>query len=131
MTGDPFYETVTEQGVRRARLRSGVEVCDFCLTPDPAWEYPARRMEIVGHPVIDISDDEWGACDRCRQLIDAQNFPALVRHAVRTQRKLVPDGTVRDEKVVRYPPLRQHEQLLMRNVLRFMDARSGPARRCR
>lgn len=127
MPRDPFYDTfIDRDGKVAARSLLGHEVCDFCLTPHPTWEYPAALMEVVGHAVITHSNDEWGACDRCHAFIEAKNLQGLMRYAVRQQRKLYPPGSAHGGAIA-YRSLRESERLMMRNILRFMDARTGPA----
>lgn len=119
---DPFYEHyLDDRGIERVRRRAGGEVCDFCLEPDPAWTYPAALMEVIGHPVITHSDDEWGACDECHRLIEAHDLGGLVERTVTMQPRHHPP-----DPLVRYPPLPLFRRLARRNILRFMDARTGP-----
>lgn len=120
------YERYTKGGKWRVRFADGREVCDFCLTPNPTWSYPTAPMPIQGHPVITASDDDWGVCNRCHELIKAGNIGALVRHAVDTQRQQVPPGTMLADGLVTYPSLGASYALMRENVLRFMDARNGP-----
>lgn len=42
--------------------------CDFCNTPDPVWEYPARDV-VIDTPLLK-SIGEWYACDICSRLIE-------------------------------------------------------------
>jgi hypothetical protein len=120
------YEYYVEDGKQRVRLADGREVCDFCLAPDPPWSYPQAPMPIVGHAVITHSDDDWGACDGCHELIQRGTIGKLVRRAVEEQRRHVPEGTRLPDGIVRYPSLSQSLMLMRENVLRFMDARNGP-----
>lgn len=115
-----FY--IDEDGKRRIGLADEqAELCDFCLTPNPPWVYPAAPMEITAHPYMTMSDTDWGACDECRSLIDASNIEGLVARCVRVQQENDP-GKPGD-----YPPYEKCAALLRRQFLRFMDARNGPA----
>lgn len=49
-------------------------VCDFCLAPDPPWEYPAKTTML---PAGTESLGSWCACDACRELIDADKREEL------------------------------------------------------
>lgn len=122
---DQFEPAFRDDGTLIMRRTDNVEVCDFCLTPGPTWEYPAAPMEIVGHPLIDRSDDEWGACDECHRLIEAHNIGALVERLVKVQgqHQIGPD--------VKLKPLPLARREARQNILRFMDARLGPAREYR
>jgi hypothetical protein len=96
-------------------------ICDFCLGPDPTWEFPAARMPIKGHPLIDQSDDEWGACDECKALIEAHKLGPLVERCVEGQLAMeIPANFAKLSPALLRRTLRE-------NLLRFMDARRGPA----
>jgi hypothetical protein len=119
---DPEYERyVDKDGKRRVRRRKGDEVCDFCLKPHPTWSYPAAPMEIVGHHAMSGSDDEWAACDECHALIEAHNLGGLVERVVAMQ----PVHRPADD-VIYYPPVPVARRKARQNLLRFMDARTGP-----
>lgn len=122
---DQFERAVADDGSARMLRTDGVEVCDFCLTPNPTWEYPAAPMEIVGHPLINRSDDEWGACDDCHRLIEAHKIGALVERLVKVQ------GEHQIGPGVSLKPLPVARREARHNILRFMDARLGPAREYR
>lgn len=102
-------------------------VCDFCLAPAPAWEYPCAPVPIAGY-LIGASDDEWGACDECHRLIEQESIGALVERMVTEQPRNVPPGTVRGGQAVVYPPLPIARRHARENASAFMDARTGPAR---
>lgn len=113
--------------------KDGQEVCDFCLAPGPTWEFPAAPMPVHGHFVIGASVDEWAACDTCKELIVASKLGALIEHCVSTQRELWPTGTPGTlpsgaRGVVAHPPLPLHRRQMRENLLRFLDARTGPPR---
>lgn len=119
---DPNYEIYMDaEGKMRARWREG-EVCDFCMTPNPTWEYPAGEVEITVNPVITNSDDSWGACDECHKLIEAGDMEALAVRSDSVQRALHPPN---DEYY--YPPRNAARRMLIEHFSRFMAARTGPA----
>lgn len=55
-------------------------LCDFCHPARPAlWDYPASSFVCRGSsPVAFASDGGWLACDRCADLIEAENRVGLV-----------------------------------------------------
>lgn len=114
--------------------RVGEPRCDFCLTRPVRWTYPAAPMEVVGAPVITDSDDDFAACDACHELIEAKRIGPMVERMVHIQRENLPAGSTAgttrqgDELVVRWPPVPIHRRKARRNLLRFFDARTGPAR---
>lgn len=129
---DPIFEVYRDDaGDLRAQRRDGTVRCDFCTSPDVRWEYPASPMEIVGHPVISGSDDEFITCERCHTFIERHDAAGLAEFSIAVQRRLLPRGSRVGDQVVDYPPRRRHVQLQLRNVLRFFDARTGPPRRMR
>lgn len=95
-------------------------VCDFCLGPDPRWQYPAAPMPIQGHPLIDESDDEWCACDECKLLIEAHNLEGLLERCLELHMAMEIPADYRK------PPRSVVRRTLRENLLRFMDARRGP-----
>ena len=110
------------KGIRRTVLKGGRVVCDFCLAPNPGWTYPAGFTAIYGHHLIDVSDDEWGACDDCHVLIEAVNIEGLVERMAEMQ----PVHSPPDKQHV-YPPLAVRRRISRQNVIAFFKARSGPA----
>ena len=121
---DPDYELYQDGAKTRARLRSGEEVCDFCMTPNPTWDYPAGEMQITVHHVITNSDDNWGACDECHRLIEANYIDMLVDRCIEVQMQLHPPGDT-----YTYPPIQAMRSRLKLHFRRFMSARTGPATR--
>jgi hypothetical protein len=109
--------------------------CDFCLAPDlgaisPSWVYPAAPMEIVGSP-FGGSPDDWLACEACHRLIEASNINGLADRIVDMQPIHEPPGSVTDVAgggVIAYGHRDARRRAALRNILRFMDARRGPAR---
>lgn len=127
MSEDPFVLSADVEG--RLHLGRVDAVCDFCLAPDPAWEFPAGPVQVAGHHAITDSIDGWAACDHCHELIEADRIAELVFEAPRRQREHVPAGTVMPDGVVQYPPLDVGRALMLVNIARFINARRGPARR--
>jgi hypothetical protein len=100
-----FRRYVDEHG--DFRVERATPVCDFCLAPNPAWEYPAAPVHIVGHPEITDSDDE---------------------RMVHQQRRNAPEGSIQDGAVLHYPSMAMSRRTCRHNVLSFFDARTGPPR---
>jgi hypothetical protein len=118
---DPSTFKYHERG-DRTFVEAPTPMCDFCLSPDVKWEYPATRMPLVGHPLINESTGEWAACDGCKELIDAHKLGPLVERSIRGQQEAArPDNAYTK-------PLPIWRRELRENLLRFMDARTGPPR---
>lgn len=117
--GRDLRRYVDEDG--KSRLVASSEVCDFCMSPEPCWEYPAGYMPIVGHPQIDASDDAWAACEECHLLLKAHNLGGLVER----QLAAAQDVAARDPRVVT-PSASIVRSVARENLLAFMDARTGP-----
>lgn len=131
MSQDPRLFFTGRRSASGHRLLSRVDegyVCDFCLAPAPAWEYPCGPVPIAGVGPIGASEDEWGACDECHRLIEQASVGALVERIVTEQRRNIPPGTEHGGQVVAYPPLPIARRHARENVAAFMDARTGPAR---
>jgi hypothetical protein len=116
-------------GSGRPTAGARTPVCDFCLRPDPEWEYPAAPVPLPTHPTFTVSLDNFGACEDCRWLIDTRDLEGLAHRIVTLQPHHVPEGTVVDDGVVHYRPLlsRLHDARLA--VAVFMAAKQGPAMR--
>lgn len=92
--------------------------CDFCSEPNPGWCYPAQTFQgpTIGKDLY-VSVAEWGACDTCHDLIEANDREALVdRFLVRWEAK---NGQRPDHDDLRALVLALHGQ--------FWDNRTGPA----
>lgn len=130
MSFDPFYKTYRDEDGQLHAYLPGGPACDFCLTPfadvREAWTYPAAPMPVVGHPVITDSPDDWAACEICHKLIEAKRLGALVEWALAQQERMAPEGTIKGDHVVTYPPMAIRRRRFRENLLRFFDARTGP-----
>lgn len=108
--------------------------CDFCLAPDPIWDYPAAGGPALPNGPFDaLADDGYAACAACAELIEAGNWPTLTAWIVEQQPIHVPEGTSITENgrsgVVRYPGDRDHRmQRAALAVITFVTARdfAGP-----
>jgi hypothetical protein len=102
--------------------RASTPMCDFCLSRDVRWEYPAAPMDVTGHPFITHSHDEWAACDGCKDLLEAHKLGPLVERCIQ--------GHLEAEKPAEWtePPMSVMRRQMRENLLRFMDARTGPPR---
>lgn len=118
---DPRDFNRTVEGGREIITPRGEPMCDFCLLRGPTWEYPATLMPLKGHPLVDATDDEWGACDECHDLIEAKRIGPLVERCVNGHIEAATAG-------VRVPPTPILRRELREKLLRFFDARTGPPR---
>lgn len=124
--GRTVFETLLSNGDRVQEVAPGQHVCDFCLSPNPTWEYPCGYVELMV-PIpgegIDSSNDPWAACERCHELIEAGYYDTLVSHCADTQGKLqLAPGF--------FPlPRRERVKILRHNVREFKRARQGDPRR--
>jgi hypothetical protein len=98
-------------------------VCDFCCLGAPAWTYPAARMEIVGHPVMTASRDDWACCEQCHAFIEAHDLDGLFEYIKKMFRRSLYEQRLAGKEM--YEPGEVWENA-RQNVLRFFDARLGP-----
>jgi hypothetical protein len=95
-------------------------LCDFCSSPDPTWEYPARSfVAYTAGPVTGESVGSWAACEACHRLIEANDRVGLVARAMSRVRELGPEAA------------RALRGCLHDLQARFFAHRVGPARRIR
>lgn len=62
-------------------------VCDFCSAPGPHWVYEAEDFRmgttVVGNATFNHSSrGAWGACQPCRDFIEAGDRKGLLRRSV-------------------------------------------------
>jgi hypothetical protein len=118
--GRTFFEHTRPDGGLELEVAPGQYVCDFCLNPNPVWEYSCGPIAIVGNPNIDASDDEWFACDACHRLIEEGDLEKMVADMVGRQPPPAPPFQRR--------PLAQQLAIQTVNVGGFLAARTGPPR---
>lgn len=118
---DPATFTRHKEG-DRTYIDTPEPMCDFCLLTEPTWEYPATAMPIEGHPLVGTVDGAWAACDECHRLVEAKDIQALVNRSIEGQR-----DTERPGYVVFLGDTYKMRRQLRDNILRFFDARTGPA----
>jgi hypothetical protein len=86
VTGEQNYFIDAKGEVRKADQIAEQGVCDFCATEIDAKncaEYRTIPFRVPMGPNWDfVSDDEWGACPACEELINAGNLKALIERAV-------------------------------------------------
>lgn len=111
----------TTEGAGETFVEAPQPMCDFCLSPDVKWEYPATRMPLQGHPLIDVSEGAWAACDECHRLVERTDIAALVQRSIEGQEQAETPGYVAMQEVYKLRSQLRH------NILRFFDARTGPA----
>lgn len=62
-------------------------VCDFCSTPNPAWEYPVSRDIVTTAPIsgrsIDYGNEAWAACDTCSTMIEEDRWGDLTERLLK------------------------------------------------
>lgn len=121
---DPSTFKRTQEGDRTA-ITPTDPVCDFCLLPQPEWEFPAAPLQLVGHPLVDWSDDEWAACTACKELVEAGKIGELVERSIKGHTEAQRPGYVVTK------PLAIWRRETRENMRRFMDARTGPPREYR
>jgi hypothetical protein len=84
-------------------------ICDFCGSPQVKWRYPTRMPDANY-----VSPAGWEACDKCSELIEEGNYPAL---ALRNPKM---NGIEDIEAAV------DVALILMQCHLRFKESRLGP-----
>lgn len=108
-------------GTKVLEVAPGQEVCDFCLTPEPTWEYPCGPMSFPSmHPDdVNASDDEWAACDTCHELIEGGYMMRLAQHMVRTQAGIAKTDLANEGRAT---------AIAIMMIEKFLAARQGEAR---
>lgn len=79
----PEQRTMVTQDVLGSKIEAipGMGVCDFCTTTPVAWSYPCGLV-ILETPVgTHVSNDPWGACTECHDLIEAGDRPGLAERS--------------------------------------------------
>lgn len=58
--------------------------CDFCNedATTPGWVVPAKDFEMPGGSAFGMSDGDWGACEACVKLIEADDWTDLIARVV-------------------------------------------------
>lgn len=53
-------------------------ICDFCSSPNVKWSFPCDSYvaPLMGIPNFYQTED-WAACDKCKELIDAEKWDEL------------------------------------------------------
>lgn len=105
-------------------------ICDFCLGPDVAWDYPTAPITDTQHPVFTVlAGDGFAACESCHRALVLGDYEGLVWRIAAYQPVHVPEGTVVEGGVVVYGPLEVQLTKARFAVLRFLEARTGPPTR--
>ncbi len=102
-------------GLQRRMEIVGAGICDFCMSPRPAWCYPAMSfLDALGSKSV----GDWLACAECHGLIEAGDRDGLLERAIR---HVDPPRNAREADATRWYIGDLH-------VL-FRAHRTGPARR--
>lgn len=75
----PSRETVDAMPVG-AEAPPETAICDFCTLERAGWSYPCRTFQVQLHDdkkTVFTSVGDWGACDACKELIEADEPPKL------------------------------------------------------
>lgn len=68
--------------------------CDFCNVEDPSWDVPVADFTMSSYEDQPREDSAggWAACARCAELIQSNQWSALLRHAVASFMMKHPDA---------------------------------------
>jgi hypothetical protein len=76
-----------------------MSLCDFCSSPAPAWRYPADSFhDRFGSRSV----EDWFACEKCHELIDAGDRNALARRSLTTDSCQMAIGVMGQSAVFTY-----------------------------
>lgn len=73
--------------------------CDFCLSDEPTWAYPATSFDIT--PCLPVgatefakqmSHEAWTACDECSAMIESRRYAELTDRAFAVMSAMVVPG---------------------------------------
>lgn len=93
--------------------------CDFCSAPDPPWLYSAANFAM--EQAAWGSSGGWGACDRCSELIEADNRRGLAERSVQSNPLVAAlQPTPAERRQITAEVMALHD--------RFRQARRGPRR---
>lgn len=73
---------------------AGEEICDFCNVHRPSLNtiecesFEGPTIEFNGKTITFNSVGDWGACDDCKALIDADNWDEILERNMATQGEL-------------------------------------------
>lgn len=99
------------------------EMCDFCTQRGALpWTYPCGLVDLRAqmNPLMTHSNDDWAACERCHELIEAGDIEGLIaRMLEKTLGEAITDMSKLTLVIVR-GEIRKH-------LARFTAARTGPA----
>lgn len=97
-------------------------VCDFCTLAPARWSYPCRtfrlQLQDAGRTEF-TSVGGWGACDACRELVDARRESALLGRVMRGN---IEKGIVRPDG----PAFQVRCEDMLRTLALFFFNRIGP-----
>lgn len=102
-------------------------VCDFCLTPHPVWDMPAKNMEQdmvkMDSDTFLMSVSDWAACNTCKELVVADDYERLTDRAIAGHIKKDP---AQAEVLKASPALFMVAKIQMRQQMEaFREARDG------
>lgn len=62
-------------------------ICDFCSSPNPSYQYPCKTFQIPDVIPPYIFNQEWAACEICRELIEDEDYGRLLNRSMIQYRK--------------------------------------------
>lgn len=86
----------------------GMEVCDFCSTPNPTYAFEADDVTQTVEGVDMVSVGGWAACSRCAMLVKANDRESLMERSLK----------VFDEKHPEYVGLPEEARAQIRETLK-------------
>lgn len=99
-------------------------VCDFCLVPHPTWDFPCGEVGASVGDTVMISYSDWASCNTCKELIDADQYPALVERILHNRINVDPTWM---ERMEQSPALMLVSRAsLTQQMNDFRQARTGP-----
>jgi len=105
-------------------------VCDFCLDPHPTWDFGCENFvdsgTVTPNPENDIGValGDWAACDKCKDLIVADQYERLADRSIQGQITHNPDAAA---AYAASPAIMFVNRMGMMNLhQQFRKARTGP-----
>jgi hypothetical protein len=128
---NPYYRGYSiEQEPDGSRHVVRVEpMCDFCLGRPVKWGFPVQKVTLrIDTGVSGVTDDDWAACDPCKQNIEAQNWAAVLRRSIKVQMSYLAEEHDIPVTNVIIPAgdKRRIERLIKDRWAQFREVRDGP-----
>ena len=111
MTDDPRFPPIhitkiVEEDGRTFSMPVTSPICDFCGDGWPSWDYDCHDF-VARLPDL-ASMGGWAACDACSELIEADDWDAVLERSLILGRKLGREEETRVDATLMHKGFREH-----------------------